>query len=794
MIKTVFLRILLIVFVIATSLNAEGLNTGSMIDPNKTPSFNSCRDIASIVQNKPALLQTYTQPLEESGLPAYAVKGPVEIDVRTGTVTYSVVSSLNSSVAEKPAYINKFCTEVDQNALQREIDQQSQGIRQEIKRMYDSADALYDQSKKDSESKNDSATKSALIAEALTGNVADAQKTEEKLNRSSGQGGVSNSIASPHLSFMARINSVNNKLQTLIFLGVILITLIGLGAGYISKKVQKISDHEDYVARFGLGIIMWLLLFAPASTSKYNGGEISQTRMQMIWGWMLSEGTNAANELAGAAHHEQMRYAISESGGKKVEAEIATAVKNKAELKNKEAAYESLLHQCIQSYKVNDLMMAIGDSSGMGKRYFPTNESSVKKGDENIYSRYLQPTVDQNGVYVSLSSCGKAESEYRALVSNMKSLDETIQSGRNVKFQEKYTLSARQAIQDSTSAGWIGIAMLPIHHFIASGTGRQIEHQLQPFKEKEKEKEESCEEKFSWSTPMDRLGCHLTRIERALIPDSLEYYQDNFSNLTFDQFMSSIAQRSTLLLIPGASTVMDASYKLISAVIPIPFLDKVAASVLSFFISTDLALIVIQNLPFLVIIPAISIVIALYYAEVFFYSVTIPYVAAYAFSRDQWGHLIKHAVRGIMIALKPAMIVISVYTSIYVSDKITGITNNMIEKQTSLLRNASQATKGSDVSFLEAMQGSVDLIVKGDSESYKNTEHFGASIMGKFTIFIIQGLLMIISSILSVFIVIKIIISGPVMIMEMFGIREADMASQMTENITSRGQKFEGGI
>lgn len=809
--KTLFLYPL---FLLSSLLLAEGTNTGSVVDPSKVPVFNTCTDIADIVGNKPSLLPTYTAVLADTGKAAYSIKGPVSIDVKTGTIQYNVYSSLNGDIAEKPTFTNNLCIKADPVALNQQITQDTQAIREEIQKMYEATDKIYDEAKAESEQSSDGKTQSDVIGQALSGNVDEAQASEAKVQKygKSNTQASRESITSPQFGFMARINRVNNELQTLIYLGIVFITVIGLGAGFITKKLQKRQDHEDYLARAGLGIVLTFLLFANANTYKYGAGEISQTRMQSIWGWVLNKGTGVANELAGAAHHQQMKTAVDKSGGQELQKQITEAVTAQAELENKEGAYEQILHQCVQSYRVNDLMMAIGDKKGGGKRYFPTDESQVKMGDENVYSRYLMPSVNQEGNYVSLSSCGKAEAEYRILVKQKAELKDKIENGKHTELAKNYTFSSRQAIADTTKAGWIGIAMLPIHHFVANGIGNKLEQKIHPASDlKAQEDKLDCSTlEWGFSDGIKKAGCYLEKIVNYVDPFELI---ETFKTLSFDDYLQSIATRAPMLIVPGAqpiaSLIQDQVGKL-----PIPGAGFFGG-IIGFYIGSDIGLIVVQNLPFLVLIPAISIVIALYYAEVFLYSITIPYIAAYAFSRDQWGHLVKHAVRGIMIALKPAMIVISVYTSIYVSDIISKISTDMINKQTSILI-AKEASNHPTVGFYDSIKNSMFKITKGQTGSHIEngqmvanpnsgyTPNGGGAIdnsidglaylSGKFTIYIIQGFLLMIMAVVQVFIVIKIIISGPAMIMEMFGIRETDMASQMTESISSGAKKYEGGI
>lgn len=793
-------RFLLIIPLLFQGLYAEGLSTGSVTDPGKTPYFGSCSDIADIKKNKPILLSTYSQVLPNSSEPAYFVKGPVEIDIKTGTVGYKVYSSTTGDIIEKPTYSNKQCIQIDENAINKEIDGETLSVREEVQRMYDSADTIYNQAQADSEQKSEGATQADVLGQALSGNVEAAQKSEKKVAKYNVQnsGSSRSSMTSPHLGFMARINAVSNEVQTFLFLGIVFITFVGMGGGFLSKKIQDKTDHEDYIARFGLGLFLTFMLFAPSSTYKYGKSEISQTRMQEVWGWMLNKGTGWGNVLAGAAHYEQMRTTIDQTGGKEITSQISKAVRERAELENKQGAYEAILHQCIQSYKVSDLAMAIGSEKGGGKRYFPTDESTVKFGEEDVYSRYLMPEVNQNDVFMSLSSCGKAEEEYRVLVAQKKSLQEKIEAGKNTKMQVRYTQSAKQIIGDTTSAGWIGIAMLPVHHFIAQGVGSKIHEKIHPIKDKEDQKIKDCKD-ISWGLDFDRISCEVERIDEFIDPFHLV---ETVKTLSFDGMVESLSQRSLLLMVPGTVPLKET----ISGIFKgssIPTMETFG-QVIGFMIATDVGLTVINNLPFLVLIPAISIVIALYYAEVFLYSVTIPFVAAYAFSRDQWGHLVKHAVRGIMIALKPAMIVISVYAAIYVSDKVSTISANMIAKQTAILLSNAEKEKPTQ-DFFEAIKDSLSKLkpIAADTSYVSGLNHDGGVgildmgvnyLSGKVTIYIISGLLAIIMAIVQVFIVVKIIVSGPAMIMEMFGVRETDMASQMTDSIVSRGQKFEGGI
>lgn len=799
---------LILPLLLYSSLFSEGLNTGSLIDANAVPMFSTCTDIAKIANNKPVLLFALTQVSAESGSAAYAIKGPVDIDVKTGTISYKVYNSLTNDVAETPTFVNHFCTDVDPDVVKQEVTQATQSIKTELDNLYGNVDTIYNEAKASSQQQSGGKTDSDVLGQAMSGNV-DAAKADENNvshynNTSTTQS--QSSTSSPQLGFMAKINSVNNQLQTLVFFGVVLVSMIGLGAGYITKKLQKMQDHEDYVSRFGLGIVMWFLLFAPANTYKYDNGEISQTRMQAVWSWMLNEGTGVANQLAGAAHHQQMRYTIEKSGGKEIENQIASAVQEKVALNNVQPAYESILNQCIQSYRVNDLSMALGDSKSGGKRYFPANEAQVSSGSEDVYSRYLQSTIDQNSIYMSLTTCGKAEQEYKDLVVKKQQLQEKIQNANNTKFGEKYTSASKQLVRDTTKAGWIGIAMLPVQHFIAKGTGNKVESQIHPAENLPPLEKKKCSD---ISSTLDKIGCYAETAFDYIDPTNTI---QAVKTLSLDNFLQSIAQRATMYMVPGVAQVgtfiFNENETLGNMIEKIPVVGnfipaKWAAGILSFYISTDLGIIIINNLPFLALVPVISIVIALYFAEVFLYSITIPYVAAYAFSRDQWGHLVKHAVRGIMIALKPAMIVISVYTALYVSDKITSISTEMINKQTAMLI-ANDAQQHPTVSIADSIKNSFAKIqstpsINGTAVSNGNGFIDNAMsgveyLSGKFTVYIIQGLLFIIMAVVQVFIVVKIIVSGPAMIMEMFGVRETDMASQMTESIASRGQKYEGGI
>lgn len=777
-----------------------------MLDPSKIPNFSSCSDISNIAKNKPVLLPTYTQVLAETGSPGFSIKGPVEIDVKTGTVSYRVFNSLTSDIADKPSFINNLCTTVDPDVMKQGISQETQSIHDDVQKMYDAADSIYDQAQKESEQKSDGKTQSDVLGQALAGNVDAAQDAEKKVNNYNPSNSPTARVGmtSPHLGFMSKINTVNNELQTLIFLGVVLMTMLGLGAGYITKKLQKRSDHEDYLSRFGLGVIMTFLLFSNANTYKYGNGEISQTRMQSIWGWMLNKGTAEANFLAGAAHQQQMKYTIDKFGGKEIEKQVTQAVQEKLALENQQGAYEGILHQCLQSYKINDLMMTIGDKKHGGKHYFPTDEASVQIGEENVYSRYLQPTVNQEDVYMSLPTCGKAEQEYRELVAKKQGLQEKIDSAKDTQLQTKYTASAKQIIADSTKAGWIGIAMLPVHHFIARANTQKLEQKIHPMQTKPKLEKCTVGDASSWSFSNfpEKLGCIVEKADDYIDPFDLA---NMVETLSFDDYLESVTQRVPIMIVPG---VADFAKLISDSFVHLPGAaftgSGTVGDLLGFWVSTEAGISIVSNLPFLVLVPAIVIVIAMYYAEVFFYSITIPYVAAYAFSRDQWGHLVKHAVRGIMIALKPAMIVISVYASLYVSDIVTNISTDMINNQSAILI-ANEAKEHPTVGFLDSIQNSFAKIQTHKDAMIGAATSNGAGFLGnigngleflsgKIVVFIIQGFLFLIMSVVQVYIVIKIITSGPAMIMEMFGVREVDMASQMTESIASNSKKYEGGI
>lgn len=775
------MRFLLFFLVVVTGW---GIDVNSMIDKSYSPQFSACEEIAKIKEIKPRIDPQYRlNPLVPT--PEYPhvheVYGPVQVDVAKGEATYRVYDSRAGEVSTITVQ-NPTCNEVDPvelNKIKNEIEIKMQS---EVSKAYSMIDKVADDAIKN---QSDKTTTSQDIASAVTLSP-----------------NAKSSLNNELFEFWSRGNGVYSNAQTLIFFGVIMVTLLGMGGKYITTQIQGQQHGEDYISRFAVGISLVFLLYSNHATYKYGDGEISITKMQAIWSWMVGKGTVWANELAGASHQATAKSALKDRGGEETKSSLEQNMISLAQLQNKEGAYVATLNQCVDTFREDWLIGYMSESSQGGvRKIFPTKPLSGGNADPSY--QLLKPDLQTpQPLYIDLYSCGRAEDEYKALVAQKKDLLTAIQNDKSSRFSQTYVLAQKDTFETTQSNGWVSIAMLPIHHFVSRLSKSQVTNTAILVKDGEKKEVAINPDSLNM---MEKVAYWVENVYDALMPKFLVDTKEAIKNTNLNTFMQSVTQRAVLVgLVPGMSDV-ESKLASIMPLSGIPVVGGFLSHIVAFYMASDIAMIVIENLPFLVLIPAISIVIALYFAEVMLFTIVLPFVSAYAFSKDQWGKLVEIGVKAILLALKPAMIVIAVHVSIYTSKVVTNVSNDLIVKQQAVLSQNSSSSQASSglYDIATGLLGGVGLkatnntqkavvaVANANAHTQKGVGIEGKKLMGFLTAMIVTAILNIFMAVISVFIVIKIIFSGPQMIMEMFGVRGVDMASNMAESIKGSMSKYE---
>lgn len=755
------------------SLPSSGSGDAWVIKTDNPPVFNDCKSIANIELFKPVVSplpgNLGVNPFD--GKPFKEITGDVSVDVNNGSLLYKVWDAQRGYYIYTTEVVNDKCLEIDNKKIAELKAQFLDPMVKKIDFAQNTIDAIESTPSSDD-------TKSKSLAKTMSLRVD--SNTEAR---------------NPMLGMIANSSSVFADAQTFLFLVTAAVAWAGMAGGYIAHKLQGEQNFpENYVKRLGVGIVIIVLLFQNSSVQVYGKGKIAETNMQAIWGYFLEKGAGYADRLAGAAQKQSIQHNIKSYGGQDAINDLNEKTTRAAELSLLNEANMEVLNQCINTYRVEDLKMAKVSSGG---QIFPDTLDGLS-GSFDAHKRYLKD--ESKPLYISLDSCGKAEKSYRSGSEELKNIMKYLNEHKTVDIDKKIITHASVSMNDIKSHGWVGIVSMPINYFVANKLGDSPSQAGTSRKEIDKAVEKSqandCSNKDGWSY----IACAIKKFGEVLLPSYVVYLIEEYDKVSIDSVLATTAQRASYALFPGVDTITTMFGNIFSAM---SIVGKSIGTMFGFLVATDLASAMIDYLPFLVIIPVVSIAIAMYYAEVLIYTVTIPFMIVYAFSKDAWGRLMEHAARGLVLALKPAMIVISVFVAIFVADTVKSISTGMIKNQTAVLMK-DMGKQAGGLTIKEVAASTIEKFNKGGYGNQNDTVNREVMtmnaeskvvkmFMGKFVIYFIQGLLHIAMSIVTVFIVAKIIVSGPSMIMSMFGKREADFMEQ-AEQFSSRIARYAPGL
>ncbi|DAB38844.1 MAG TPA: hypothetical protein CFH83_03780 [Sulfuricurvum kujiense] len=452
-----------------------------------------------------------------------------------------------------------------------------------------------------------------------------------------------------------------------------------------------------------MGLPLFFILYVPASSLT--------TRGQDLFAWCVANSTTLANGLVNKVHVANAKYSIKEisSSTGSTANDLEKKVRGFVLLQEQASINKDILDSCMQSYNIAELKEL---RKGESDLIFPPSPSEVGRSRAEFEYAYVPNRMDQYGSntntrpnYFSVETCAAAEGAYRNYLVQKPKLEAYFK--KLTEFSEeklKYIVSS--GMQKNITMGWTSIALLPAQQAMQSQTS-MIDSQI---------------DKSAWDN-----------VEFDFSATGFEKLQNSYQNFSFSRSIESFTQRTAYLFVPGATgvyttfngvsealvsiaaapaeivasraeKVVDTASSAASSVPVIGGLLSAGVSIVGgvavagvmksialgkvimqnispYYIATEAARIMVQSLVYIIPMLVTAVVIAWWYIEVFAYMLSIPFAAAYAFGENAKANILQFVVKGVGIAFKPMLIVISVFLAVKGAALFESISSGMITTQ-----------------------------------------------------------------------------------------------------------------
>jgi len=770
----------------------------AQIDPVSLPKYQNCIDATNL-----AVMPTLKDiTVGEDGKPNVYVDPSRDIDIANGSVKFRILQTGNEILGQKNTVQEisipiDACLKPTLQSVKTETANNLHNIDGQLNEFYDSLPEI---DKRISEELKDGVTVSAQYADTFTmfTNGKDANKSIDGIKKNTKiSGGFAEKI--PFLgSFFNKIQGVYADIQTTAVLIIILGALYFLSTRWAFDEINWGDSKQlgKLAIQFGGGaLIVFFFLGA-----QYKNDAV-YTHAHGYWSMLVQKGNTYASAIAGFAQYEEIRVGVKTSGAAEFRDKVQKATEENLKFAVQSQAHAKILLGCAEQYDIIGLKTAQNQKSG--GRIFPASYADAGSVNEyDFNARFLKQTNTGTVAptpYYSLSTCSQSEMAYRDIAKLKTANEAVIAAARNVSLRPIIE-NSKNMLKVSHEQGWTGIALLPANRAMSRGTsdiqknldksamdnvqlsGHQTGHSFD-FKGLVEQMKN-----FDLQQTADSLG---GRMAFMIVPGAAQWYQTVKDNGR--AVIDLMALPIELPLIAGGKAAENAGVvgQIVSgggvgtaavsatSAVALKTIDvgkNIASSFIAYYAATEIAKAAVENLIYLVIIGVAGLVIAFYHFEVLLYTLAIPFAAVFAFSKDQRIKVLQFLIKGVAIAVKPILIVISVMAAVYIADLFHSITYQLIESQNNMLvAQASSVYEKTEWSWSNPLAGLATMV----ASTIKNA--------------IIHGILLIIAAVLEVYLIAKIIISGPSMFWGFFNVHGVS-AEQMAEGVTGQVKNYEQSI
>lgn len=751
-------KILLLLTLLSSMVYAVGLNI-SNTSSSSTPTI----DIAGAITSMPSSNSStiYAMPTTKSGYTPQIDS----LNPKTGTITFRVydetnwvflngVRSYENNALKKTLTLNDDSNNAINNIVSARENQLENRSNQAVKKYYDDLSAYKTQldglfEKMNSTSTNGSyfkeflslskfvvacltldntvinieqsmATKSMVLQSRYSMNIGDSLTTAQNSQSAS----LANAKLQEYVKkfsiktffFVLEWQKENNKLihQIKMFMiGIFLPLTIGYtGLTKLTKYAQKISDFDDLGEKGIVLVIIFVIFFIPSTI--YNKGDsnnqMSQTRYQSWAVDIARKGVGFADRMTINTISSYSQWQMNNLGVISNE-DLKTAYTAQVKTKLNHELYDTIFQgQCTGKYDFTKLAEIHSYIQNNDSIFFTDDE--FKKAKENWEKKERTPFPFGNQTLLwksssmptlSLSACSQLERDLRILKNDMKEYEafngklETMKNGDVSNDVALLTTINSDGMNYATYLGFMYAPFILMQDYFV----QNITDDSSPLSSvKNNERFRNFQDDKFKSSVIEWLN----KQDIPMIGSVIDTVGEKFISL-----LKILPYRA----VPIYGQVEESVYKPLSIILPTKagdFIAYTAGNILAYQITDS----VLQFSPSFLMIVAGVWGFVFYAISLFIYYYVSPFLLAYALGSQQTEALRSFISRGVVLAFKPIMIVLSIVVALVAIDltqEILNFTENVIMQNLISTYNVS-GWKFIMFTFFQGLFHVISLVVK----------------------------------------------------------------------------------
>lgn len=444
--------------------------------------------------------------------------------------------------------------------------------------------------------------------------------------------------------FRARWNEVLLKMKTFLFLTFLPFSVGFLSLSKITKKISKINDFDD-VTEKGVMVIVLLFMFyftnGTANKFENSNGDtenINLSNFQKFSSKFFDKSMDFANQSANIFASSYINF-NRKSAGYLSEKEIINITGDTAGVKQQQQYIESFYEACKRDWNIDEVRNRFNITTKKDVISFPNSKqyNDFIKGsiDGASNTNNIEQFLNENITYpvISLTGCYKLERDWieitKTIEKNKELLSQVMATQENGGDRKQLLKIAKVQYYTVAEQGFIGIPEIAVTNIVTDslnmfGSDRSTQN-MKAFSDRQKE--------------MNNLD------------DGWTATQTLFESLAF-------------MIVPGANAIKEFGTDNTSFLEKVPFVGKFLSSA----VGTGLAISVMKYLvlyfPVVAVSMASLMVIGWYFISVFIYFLVSPFIIVYAMSQQQTDIIKDFLVRGVALAFKPILIILSVVVAV----------------------------------------------------------------------------------------------------------------------------------
>ncbi len=463
--------------------------------------------------------------------------------------------------------------------------------------------------------------------------------------------------------FRSNWNDIILEMKTFLFLTFIPFSLGFLSLSKITKKISKIHNFDD-VAEKGIMVVVLLFIFyfTNGNTNKVelaNGEErnINLSNFQKFSSNFFDKSMIYADKSANVFSKSYINFKR-KSAGYLTDQEIVNILEDSTSAKRQQQFIDIFYEACKRDWNIDEVRNRFNITTKKDVISFPNQQQFNNFINESQSANNIEQFLNEGIAYpiISLTGCYNLERENKELknliANNKTTLDSIKDTQQEQADRDQIKKIAKMQYYSTAEQGFLALPQVAVTNIVTDNLNM-----------------------FGAGESQDKLKAQSEKIKEE---NNLD---DGWDNLTKPLF-SNLAY----MMVPGANAikefVSDGGSQLFEK---IPFFGKFVGSLVGTGVAVGIMKYLVLYLPVVALSMASLMVIGWFFISVFIYFLVSPFIIVYALSQQQTDIIKDFLIRGVALAFKPILIILSVVVAVIAVDLFKDLSIILFETNFALL-------------------------------------------------------------------------------------------------------------